>query len=135
MAFIFATDVAAEEFVGLVKSVEGQVSVVRSGESTDAKAGMEIKMGDVLKTGADGSVGLIFSDDTIVSMGPRTELAVEAYLFEPLEGKLAFIARILRGTVSYLSGQIAKLSPESVKLVTPAATIGVRGTHVLIKVD
>jgi hypothetical protein len=135
IAISFTTNAAAEEFVGFVKSVEGQASVVRSGESTDAKAGMEIKMGDVLKTGADGSVGLIFSDDTIVSMGPRTELAVEAYLFEPLEGKLAFIARILRGTVSYLSGQIAKLSPESVKLVTPAATIGVRGTHVLIKVD
>jgi len=133
--FIFATGAAAEEFVGLVKSVEGQASVLRGGETKDVVASMEIKMGDVLKTGGDGSVGLIFSDDTIISMGPRTELAVEEYLFEPIEGKLAFIAKILRGTVSYLSGQIAKLSPESVQLVTPAATIGVRGTHVLIKVD
>lgn len=132
---IFATGVAAEEFVGLVKSVEGKAVVTRSGETKDVVAGMDIKMGDVLKTGGDGSVGLIFSDDTIISMGPRTELAIEDYLFEPVEGKLAFIARILRGTVSYLSGQIAKLSPESVKLLTPAATIGVRGTHVLIKVD
>lgn len=132
---IFASGAIAEEFVGLVKSVEGQAFVSRDGETKDVIAGMEIKMEDVLKTGADGSVGLIFSDDTIISMGPRTELAVEDYLFEPIEGKLAFIARILKGTVSYLSGQIAKLSPESVKLVTPAATIGVRGTHVLIKVD
>ena len=132
---IFASCAIAEEFVGLVKSVEGQAFVSRDGETKDVIAGMEIKMGDVLKTGADGSVGLIFSDDTIITMGPRTELAVEDYLFEPIEGKLAFIARILKGTVSYLSGQIAKLSPESVKLVTPAATIGVRGTHVLIKVD
>ena len=92
-------------------------------------------MGDVINSGRDGSVGLIFSDDTIISMGPSTELAVEDYLFEPVEGKLAFIARIIKGTVSYLSGQISKLSPESVKLVTPAATIGVRGTHVLVKVD
>lgn len=132
---LFAPGLAAEEFVGLVKSVQGQASVARGGETKAVVAGMEIKMGDVLKTGGDGSVGLIFSDDTIISMGPRTELAVEDYLFEPIEGKLAFIARILRGTVSYLSGQIAKLSPESVQLVTPAATIGVRGTHVLIKVD
>jgi len=133
--FSFAPCVAAEEFVGLVKSVEGQASIARGGETKEVVAGMDIKMGDVLKTGGDGSVGLIFSDDTIISMGPRTELAVEDYLFEPIEGKLAFIARILRGTVAYLSGQIAKLSPESVQLVTPAATIGVRGTHVLIKVD
>jgi hypothetical protein len=133
--FLFVTGAAAEEFVGLVKSVEGRAAIVRSGDTKDVVAGMEIKMGDVIKTGRDGSVGLIFSDDTIISMGPRTELAVEDYLFEPVEGKLAFIARIIKGTVAYLSGQISKLSPESVKLVTPAATIGVRGTHVLVKVD
>ena len=132
---ILATSAVAEAFVGLVKSVEGQAFVTRGGETKDVVAGMEIKMGDIVKTGDGGSVGLIFSDDTIISMGPRTELAIEDYLFEPVEGKLAFIARILKGTVSYLSGQIAKLSPKSVELVTPAATIGVRGTHVLIKVD
>ena len=132
---ILATSADAEAFVGLVKSVEGQAFVTRGGETKDVVAGMEIKMGDIVKTGDGGSVGLIFSDDTIISMGPRTELAIEDYLFEPIEGKLAFIAKILRGTVSYLSGQIAKIAPESVKLITPAATIGVRGTHVLIKVD
>ncbi len=132
---IFATGAVAEDFVGLVKSVEGKAVLTRSGETESVVAGMEIKMGDVIKTGRDGAVGLIFSDDTIISMGPSTELAVEDYLFEPVEGKLAFIARIIKGTVSYLSGQISKLSPESVKLVTPSATIGVRGTHVLVKVD
>jgi hypothetical protein len=60
---------------------------------------------------------------------------VDEYLFDPLEKELSFIARLIRGTISFLSGQIAKLSPESVQLVMPAATIGVRGTHVLIKVD
>jgi hypothetical protein len=128
-------DAAAEEFVGLVKSVEGQASLSRGSETEAVVPGMEIKMGDILKTGDSGAVGLIFSDDTVIAMGPRTEVAVEDYLFEPIEGKLSFIASILRGTISYLSGQIAKLSPESVKLLTPAATIGVRGTHVLIKVD
>jgi hypothetical protein len=128
-------DAAAEEFAGLVKSVEGQAFLLRGSETEAVVPGMEIKMGDILKTGDEGAVGLIFSDDTVIAMGPRTELAVEDYLFEPVEGKLSFIAKILRGTISYLSGQIAKLSPESVKLVTPAATIGVRGTHVLIKVD
>ena len=88
--------------MGLVKSVEGKAVLTRSGETEDVVAGMEIKMGDVIKTGRDGSVGLIFSDDTIISMGPSTELAVEDYLFEPVEGKLAFIARIIKGTVSYL---------------------------------
>ena len=101
----------------------------------EAAVGMEIKAGDIVKTGVDGSVGLIFSDDTIITMGSRTEFVVEDYLFEPLEGRLAFVAKILRGTISYLSGQIEKLSPGAVQLKTPAATIGVRGTHVLLKVE
>ena len=68
-------------------------------------------------------------------MGPNSEIAVDDYLFEPLEDKLSFVLRLIRGTVSFLSGQMTKLSPESVQLVMPAATIGVRGTHLLIKVE
>ena len=89
----------------------------------------------MIKTDGSGSVGLVFSDDTRVTLGPGTEIAVDDYLFKPLEKNLSFVLRIVQGTVSYLSGQMAKLSPESVDLVMPAATIGVRGTHILIKVD
>ena len=100
----------------------------------DASVGMEIKVGDTVRTGADGSMAMIFSDDTIITMGARTELVVDAYLFEPIEGRLGFVTSIVRGTISYLSGQIEKLSPGTVQLKTPAATIGVRGTYVLVKV-
>lgn len=131
---IAAADLAAEELAGWVKTA-AQTVVIRNGESMAAMPGMELQQGDVVKTGAGGSAGLILADDTVISMGPRTELAVESYLFEPVEGKLSCVLAILRGTVSYLSGQIAKLAPESVELLTPAATIGVRGTHVLIKVE
>ena len=135
LLLFFASTASAAEFVGFIKSLEGQTTVLRDGEDREATVGMEIKEGDIVKTGADGSAGLIFSDDTIITMGPRTEFVVEDYLFEPLEGRLGFVARILRGTISYLSGQIEKLSPGTVQLKTPAATIGVRGTHVLIKVE
>ena len=126
---------AAEAFVGVVKSVEGGATITRNGETITVVTGMEVKQADILKTDRQGTVGVVFSDDTRISMGPRTEIAVDDYLFEPLEKRLSFILRLIRGTVSFLSGQIAKLSPESVQLVMPAATIGVRGTHVLIKVD
>ena len=96
--------------------------------------GTQIQKADIVRTDRQGYVGLVFSDDTSVSMGPNTELVVEDYLFEPLNKKLSFVMRLVRGTISYLSGQISKLSSESVRLITPEATIGVRGTHVLLKV-
>ena len=129
------TSAAADAFVGVVKTLEGGAVITRNGETIAVGTGMEIQRADLVKTDRHGTIGLVFSDDTRITMGPNTEIAVDDYLFEPVEKKLSFVLRLIRGTVSFLSGQIAKLSPESVQLVMPAATIGVRGTHVLIKVD
>jgi len=131
----FCATAAGEAFVGIVKSIEGDVVIKRNGEILAVTQGMEIMPVDIIKTDRQGSVGLVFSDDTRITMGPKTEISVDEYLFEPKDRNLSFVVRLIKGTVSFLSGQIAKLSPDSVQLVMPAGTIGVRGTHVLIKVD
>ncbi|MCJ8499492.1 FecR family protein [Desulfatitalea alkaliphila] len=130
-----STAVAEEIFISIVKSVEGGATITRGDTTHAVTSGMEVKRADIIRTDRNGHVGLVFSDDTRISIGPGTELTIDSYLFEPLENNLSFVLRLVRGTVSYLSGQIAKLAPEAVQLVLPAATIGVRGTHVLIKVD
>jgi hypothetical protein len=127
--------VAAQAFVGVVKSVEGEAVVERDGKTITVVTGMTVKQMDTIKTHRRGHVGLVFSDDTRLSMGPNTEIAIDEYLFDPLEKNLSFVLRLIRGVVSFLSGQMTKLSPDSVQLVMPVATIGVRGTHVLIEVD
>ena len=125
---------ADTEPVGFIKAVNNDAFVVRKDKSHQATPGMKVLQGDLIKTGSRGSVGLIFEDDTVVSLGPKSEFAIEAFLFKPVENKLSFVARIIRGTLSFLSGQIAKLSPNAVRLETPSATIGMRGTHVLVRV-
>ncbi len=125
----------ATAFAGIVKTIDGDAVIERDGQAVEAIEGMTVHMGDVVKTRSPGSIGLVFRDDAVLSMGPDSTVVIDDYLFEPVEGKLSFIAKILQGTVSFISGQITKLSPESVNLVTPAATIGVRGTRVLVKVD
>jgi len=126
---------AAPASVGIVRSVSMDAHILRNGTSIAAKTNMKIMNGDVVKTGPNGSIGLIFDDDTLVSMGPNSEFAVEDFLFNPSEKKLSFVVRMLQGTFSYLSGQISKLVPGAVRLETPDATIGMRGTHVLVKVE
>lgn len=126
---------AETRHAGIVKAVNNRAFIVRDGESLEAVPGMKIRIGDIVKTGDNGSIGLIFTDDTIISMGSKSEITIEEYLFEPIEGKLSFVARMIQGTISFISGQITKLSPGSVRLEIPAATIGVRGTHILVKVE
>jgi hypothetical protein len=96
---------------------------------------MKVMKGDSVTTGSNGKVGLIFEDDTVISLGSNSRIAIENFLFQPSEKKLSFVARMYQGTASFLSGQIAKLAPQQVQVETPHATVGTRGTHYLVKVD
>jgi len=126
---------AAVEHIGIIKTLAGEVVVDRAGQSIKAEPNLKLYLADVVKTGADGKAGLILEDDTVISMGFNSSLALKSFLFQPNEKKLSFIARLYHGTASFLSGQIAKLAPSLVHIETPHATVGVRGTHVLIQVD
>ncbi|MFZ5570280.1 MAG: FecR family protein [Thermodesulfobacteriota bacterium] len=126
---------AESGFVGTVKAVKPDAFLIRRGMTMTASAHMKIMIGDVVRTGANGSVGFILKDDTVISMGPDSEIVIDDFVFDPAGKKLSFIARLYHGTVAYISGQIAKLSPESVRFETPVATIGMRGTRFLVAID
>jgi len=125
----------ATEHVGIVKSLSGDVTVAREGSVMKAGPNLKLFQGDLVQTGPNGKAGLILEDDTVISLGSNSRLAIKEFAFKPNEKKLSLVARIYQGTVSFLSGQIAKLAPRQVHIETPSATVGVRGTHVLVRVD
>jgi hypothetical protein len=70
----------------------------------------------------------------MMSFGPDTEVTVDEYIYAPGRDDLKFSARITRGTLSLISGVIARLKPDAASVTTPTGTIGIRGTHVAVKV-
>jgi hypothetical protein len=74
-------------------------------------------------------------DDSRISLGPNSEVRLDRFLFAPATDGVGFGLTILRGLLAYISGRIAKLSPDAVRLETPSAILGVRGTHLVIRVD
>lgn len=126
---------ATELSLGSIKTVKGTAVIVRQNQTLQAKAGEKIFKNDSLKTGSDGAMGMVFKDDSLLSLGPDTAVTINEFLFSPAEGKLSLVARLFKGTVAYLSGIIAKLSPESVRFETPIGNVGIRGTKFVIKVD
>ena len=80
-------------------------------------------------------VGVTFKDNTTISVGPDTKLAVDEFVFAPEQERYGMKTRMLQGTMYYVSGTIAKLAPESVSVTTPVGTIGIRGTRFLVKAD
>ena len=135
--FVLATTaVSAQEpaAVGRIKIASGSVFIVRAGGLVPAKAGQDVFEADGLRTGPDGRVGITLKDDTRVSLGPSSEVRVDRFVYAPGTGQLALVLRMVRGVAAYVSGRIAKLSPDAVRLETPQAIVGVRGTTVAIRV-
>lgn len=124
---------AAQEIAGVVQSSQGSATVTRGGQATPADPGMKLQVGDVLATGSNGSLGVIFRDDSTLSLGPDSSLVVREFLFSPAEHRLGLVARLTKGTMAYLSGVLGKLAPEAVRFETPVATIGIRGTRFAVK--
>jgi hypothetical protein len=136
LVFAGATPVLGQQpsAAGKIKVAFGSAFIVRASGEVPAKVGETVFESDSLRTGADGRIGVTMKDDTRVSLGPGSEVRVERFVYAPAEGRLGFVLRVARGVAAYVSGQIAKLAPDSVRLETPAAIIGVRGTSLAIKV-
>lgn len=137
IGLVALTAVADEpgEPIGYVMKVQGEATVTTRGQALPASVGQAIMLGAELATGADGALGVTLTDSTVMSFGPNTHLTVDEYLFTPAQEELRLSAQISRGTLNFISGVIAKLKPEAVEIKTPTGTIGVRGTHFLVKVD
>lgn len=127
-----AADPAA---AGRIKVVSGSVFVVRAAGTIQATAGQALFEADTLRTGADGRVGITLNDDTRISLGPGSEARLDQFVYAPAERRGGLVLKVVRGLIAYVSGRIAKLSPDAVKLETPNAIVGVRGTTLVLRVD
>lgn len=128
------TSAAAEE-IGQVKTVSGAATLVRAGTALTTVVGTTVEPNDVLRTGSGGALGVTFKDNTVISVGPDTELTIDDFVYRPMTKDVAFVSTLARGTLHYISGAIGKISPEQVAVKVPGGTIGIRGTRFVVRVD
>jgi hypothetical protein len=131
---VFALPAEAAD-IGQIKVAKGQVSIERGGQVVPATAGARLQSGDVLKTGADGSVGLTMSDNSLLSAGPNSILSLDRYEFDSTTSQGQFDTTLQKGSLAVISGRIAKQSPEAMKVRTPSAILGVRGTEFVVSAN
>jgi len=120
--------------VGQVKVSKGTAHIEREGARLPASVGMPIRQSDTLVTGADGSLGVTFADNSRLSIGPNSVLAVDKFSFDPGTHEGKFDASLKRGTLAVVSGKMVKQSPDAMRVRTPASILGVRGTEFLVKI-
>lgn len=137
VALLCASPARAEpaDRIGHVRTVEGVALIQRGGATMAATIGADLLRGDVIRTGKPGALGIVLNDETTVSLGSGSELTVIDFAFDPKEGRFGLVMRMMKGTFSYLAGLIAKLAPGTIQLQLPDATIAVRGTKLLIRIE
>lgn len=127
--------VPASEAVAVVKRVSGAVQLHRGGTQQALKEGDSLLASDRLVSGADGMAAVVFRDGTRLTVGASTDLQLRRYAFEPKAEDYAFDLYLAKGRTVYASGKIGKLAPQSVRLETPTATVGVRGTRLILEAE
>ena len=133
LAALLVPAIAFADDAGTIKTSKGAATVERAGQRLPATVGAKVREGDVVVTGADGSVGITFADNSLLSVGPESRLAIDRFAFDSTTHKGAFETSLQRGTLAGVSGKIAKQSPDAMKVRTPAALLGVRGTEFVVR--
>ena len=121
--------------IGSVIIQEGDSLIERKiGEDVASEVDLDIFSYDTIRT-AKSKTAIEFIDTTRVDVTEHSKLVIDEFVYDPNKktGKLSLKASL--GTVRYASGQIAKNNPTSIKITTPTATIGVRGTDFSMTVD
>jgi len=134
LLFLFTAAAIAAD-VGEVKLAKGTAYIERGAERIAVRAGMPVQQSDKVITGADGTVGITFSDNSLLSIGPESRFAIDHYVFDTTTHAGQFDSTLSKGTVAVVSGKMVKQSPEAMKIRTPSSIMGVRGTECVVKVD
>ena len=132
---VLAPPAWAQEWAGTVKSVRGDVVVERAGKPLPLVVGDKVFPRDKLVTGKDSRVGVTLRDDTLISTGANSQLVVAEFAFDPATQNGNVLLSVLRGVSAMVSGLVAKSSPHAMRVTTPTATAGIRGTEFIVEVE
>jgi hypothetical protein len=124
----------ADGAAGIVKRLQGTVTLQRGEAALPVAAGTPVQVGDRLTTGGDGAVGITLADDTLLTAGPGSTLVISEFRFDSTTNEGNLLARLLKGTLHVVTGLIAKQAPQNVNVQTRNAVMGVRGTEFIVDV-
>lgn len=125
----------AEDTIGQVKTAKGEVKVLRHGATQSLAVGDHVFQSDTISTAKGASVGITFVDNSMISLGPSSQLALDRFQFDTTTHAGVFNTSLTKGTLAVKSGQIVQQTPEAMHIKTPAALLGVRGTEFVVRAD
>ncbi len=135
-------DIASKP-IGKVVVATGSVTIERAsapviqvgtaGQAGQAKVGDLVYQGDAVATGADGKVGINFTDGTSFNLSNNARMVLNEFVYDPNSTSNSSLINLTKGTFTFVAGKVAKTG--DMKIDTPVATMGVRGTTPRIEIS
>lgn len=117
------TDAHADAKIGVASAVKNQVQ----GRGGALSVGSSVFANERIKTGEASTAQLLFLDKTVLSMGPKAELLLDKYVYNPNRGTGQVVVNAVQGSMRFVTGA---QNPTNYAIKTPVATLGIRGTIV-----
>ena len=120
----------ASERIGTIGIVIGQADVVN--RNIDLKIKENIYFGDVIRTGAQTNLQILFEDETVFTIGENTEIVINEFIYDPNQNNELnkISAEVMQGSLKVVTGLISKENPENLLITLPTGVLATRGTEV-----
>jgi len=124
-----APGAAAAQVIGHVTKLTGGATAIRNGVSVILNNGDNVEKGDVVSTGSDSTLGITFIDGTVFGLSSNARMVLNEMVYDPNGSNNSSLLSLVAGTITFVAGETAKHG--DMKVDTPVATMGIRGTAVL----
>lgn len=125
--------VVATGSVTLERTTAVVVQAAASGPAGQAKVGDLVYQGDAVATGADGKVGINFTDGTSFNLSSNARMVLNEFVYDPASTSNSTLFNLTKGTFTFVAGKVAKTG--DMKIDTPVATMGIRGTTPRVEIS
>ncbi|MCK1639753.1 VCBS domain-containing protein [Bradyrhizobium sp. 157] len=123
----------APAIIGHVTKLTGNATAIRNGVSIILNQGETVHKGDVVQSGSDSTLGITFIDGTVFGLASNARMVLNEMVYDPNGSDNKSLLSLVQGTISFVAGATAKKG--DMKVDTPVATMGIRGTAVLVEID
>lgn len=130
---LFTSDLLANN-IATITAITGKSNILRSSKKITATLGLKLQENDTILTGENAKLQIIFTDETIISIGKNSNFSIKEYLFEDGEAPIARFG-MLSGAMRTITGKIGKIAPQKFSVTTKTATIGIRGTNFTVAIN
>ncbi|HEY0233965.1 MAG TPA: cadherin-like domain-containing protein, partial [Afipia sp.] len=118
--------------IGQVSKVVGTATVIRNGVLIELHTGDRVYKGDVAQAGANSSCTIVFIDGSVFGLSANARMVLNDMVYDQAGTSNSALISLVRGTISFVAGETAKHG--DMKVETPVATMGIRGTAVLVEI-